>query len=69
MLLIMAQIDDAPGELVQDVIEHLQQVGSRNVHLLASLAKKGRPGQVMLIDVPDEHEDDVAMLLGTELGV
>jgi pyridinium-3,5-bisthiocarboxylic acid mononucleotide nickel chelatase len=69
MLLIMAQVDDAPGELVQDVVERLQRVGSRNVHILSSLAKKGRPGHVLLIDVPEQHEDDVALLLGSELGV
>jgi uncharacterized protein (DUF111 family) len=69
MLLIMAQIDDAPGELVQDVVERLQRAGSRNVHILASLAKKGRPGHVLLIDVPEQHEEDVALVLGSELGV
>jgi len=69
MLLIMAQVDDAPGELIQDVVQRLQQVGSRNVHILASLAKKGRPGHVLLIDMPEEHEQDVALLLCTELGV
>lgn len=65
----MAQVDDAPGELIQDVVQRLQQVGSRNVHILASLAKKGRPGHVLLIDVPEQHEQDVALLLGSELGV
>jgi uncharacterized protein (DUF111 family) len=69
MLLIMAQVDDAPGELIQDVVQRLQQAGSRNVHILASLAKKGRPGHVLLIDVPEQHEQAVALLLGTELGV
>ena len=30
MLLIMAQVDDAPGELIEDVVERLQQAGARN---------------------------------------
>jgi uncharacterized protein (DUF111 family) len=69
MLLIMAQVDDAPGELIEDVVERLQPAGARNVHILASLAKKGRPGHVLLIDVPEEREEEVALLLGAELGV
>jgi hypothetical protein len=69
MLLILAQVDDATGEVLQDVMERLHRAGSRNVQLLASLAKKGRPGHVLLIDVPAAREDDVALVLGTELGV
>ena len=68
MLLIMAQVDDAPGELIEDVVERLQPAGARNVHILASLAKKDRPGHVLLIDVPEEREEEVALLLGAELG-
>ena len=69
MLLILAQVDDATGEVLQDVMERLHRAGSRNVQLLASLTKKGRPGHVLLIDVPAAREDDVALVLGTELGV
>jgi pyridinium-3,5-bisthiocarboxylic acid mononucleotide nickel chelatase len=69
MVLIMAQIDDATGEVLQDVMERLHRAGSRNVQLLASVTKKGRPGHVLLIDVPAEREDDVALVLASELGV
>jgi pyridinium-3,5-bisthiocarboxylic acid mononucleotide nickel chelatase len=69
MVLMMAQIDDATGEVLQDVMERLHRAGARNVQLLASLTKKGRPGQVLLIDAPAEREDDVALALASELGV
>jgi uncharacterized protein (DUF111 family) len=69
MLLIMAQIDDATGEVLQDVMERLHEAGARSVQLLASLAKKGRPGHVLLVDIPAEREDDVALVLAGELGV
>ncbi len=69
MVLIMAQIDDATGEVLQDVMERLHLAGARNVQLLATLAKKGRPGHVLLIDIPAEREDDVALVLAGELGV
>ena len=69
MILMMAQVDDATGEILQDVMERLHRAGARNVQLLASLAKKGRPGHVLLIDTPAEREDDVALVLAGELGV
>jgi hypothetical protein len=68
-LLIIAQVDDASGEVLQDVAERLHVTGARNVQVLASLGKKGRPGHVLMIDVPAQREEDVAALLATELGV
>jgi len=67
-ILLMVQVDDATGEVLQDVCEQLHRAGARNVQLLASLGKKGRPAHVLLIDVDAALEDDVALLLGTELG-
>jgi hypothetical protein len=68
-LLILAQVDDASGEVLQDVAERLRTAGARNVQILASVGKKGRPAHVLLIDVPAQREDDVAVLLAAELGV
>jgi hypothetical protein len=68
-LLILAQVDDASGEVLQDVAERLHGAGARNVQVLASLGKKGRPAHVLLIDVPAQREEDVALLLGVEMGV
>jgi uncharacterized protein (DUF111 family) len=68
-LLIMAQVDDATGEVLQDISERLRTAGARNVQILASVGKKGRPAHVLLIDVPARQEDDIAVLLAAELGV
>ena len=68
-LLLMAQIDDAPGELLGHVVDELGRLGARNVQLLSSLGKKGRPGYVLLVDVDAADEQDAAALLVGELGV
>jgi hypothetical protein len=54
---------------LQDVSERLRAAGARNVQILASVGKKGRPAHVLLIDVPAQREDDVAALLAVELGI
>jgi pyridinium-3,5-bisthiocarboxylic acid mononucleotide nickel chelatase len=65
----MAQVDDAPGELLGYVVQELARVGATNVQLLSSLGKKGRPGYVLLVDIDAEDEPDVAGLLVGELGI
>lgn len=67
-LLLMAQVDDVSGEVLQDVAERLHAAGAHNIQVLASLAKKGRPGHVLLVDIDASREDDVAIVLGLELG-
>jgi hypothetical protein len=69
VILIMAQVDDAPGELLGEVIRRLEELGAKNVQLLSSLTKKGRPGYVMMIDILADSERDVAGLLAGELGI
>ncbi|WP_413874587.1 nickel insertion protein [Albidovulum sp.] len=69
VLLLMAQVDDASGELLGEVLRQLAEMGAKNVQLLSSLAKKGRPGHVLLIDILAEQEAEVAALLAGELGV
>ena len=68
-LLLLVQVDDATGETLQHATQQILAAGARNVQMLASITKKGRPGHVCLIDLPAEREDDIALLLGTELGV
>ena len=68
-ILILAQVDDASGEVLQDVAERLHAAGARNLQVLASLGKKGRPGHVLLIDVDADLEQQVAAVLGIELGL
>ncbi len=68
-IMIMAQVDDASGELLGKVIEQLRAVGAINVQLASSLTKKGRPGYLLFIDLHDEQEDEIAEILAGELGV
>ena len=67
-LLILVQVDDATGETLQHVTSRVIDAGARNVQILGTTTKKGRPGHVCLIDLPSEREDDVATILAVELG-
>ena len=69
LVLLMAQVDDATGELLGDVIARLDTLGAKNVQLLSSLTKKGRPGYVLMVDIHADKEGDVAALLADELGI
>ncbi len=68
-LLLMTQIDDAPGELLGYVMNEMGRMGAKNVQLLSSLGKKGRPGYVLLADIDAEDEPAFAGLLVGELGI
>lgn len=68
-ILILAQVDDASGEVLQDVAERLHGLGVRNLQILASVGKKARPAHVLLIDADETLEEEIALLLGIELGV
>lgn len=68
-ILLMAQIDDAPGELLGYVMDEMHSMGAKNVQLLSSLGKKGRPGYVLLVDIDADDEQDFAGLLVGELGI
>lgn len=68
-IMIMAQVDDASGELLGKVIEQLQAAGAINVQLASTITKKGRPGYLLFIDLHDEQEDEIAEILAGELGV
>lgn len=69
VILLMAQIDDAPGELLGRVVTQMAEMGARNVQLLSSLGKKGRPGYVLLVDIEAGDETEFALLLASELGI
>lgn len=68
-LLLLAQVDDVSGEVLQDVAERLHAAGAYNLQVLASLGKKGRPGHVLLVDIDAAREEEIAVILGLELGV
>lgn len=68
MLLLMAQVDDVPGEVVGEFIQRAGALGAKNVHVVPSITKKNRPGFVIYVDTPASLESDIAALLGAELG-
>jgi len=68
-LLILAQVDHACGDVISSVMEQLSTAGARNVHLVPSLTKKGRPGYLLYVDVPEDCLEAVERLLSVELGV
>lgn len=69
VILIMAQIDDAPSELLGHVIEQMTEMGAKNVQLLPSPGKKGCPSYVLLVDIKAEDEPDFAALRLGDLGI
>lgn len=67
--LIIAQVDHSTGEVIGHSIQKLFQIGAKNVQLLQSITKKNRPSYMLFIDLPEEAIDEVAVFLGTELGI
>jgi uncharacterized protein (DUF111 family) len=68
-LLILAQVDHACGDIISSVLEQLTAAGAKNVNLVPSLTKKGRPGYLMYVDVPASCLAPIERLLAVELGV
>lgn len=68
LCLIMAQVDDVPGELIGEFIARAEALGARNVQVVPSLTKKNRPAYLVYLDVPAELEPAAGRLLGAELG-
>ena len=66
--LLMAQVDDASGEMLGEFLRRAEALGVRNVQIVASITKKGRPGHIVYVDVAADLEPQVALLLGRELG-
>jgi uncharacterized protein (DUF111 family) len=66
--LLLAQVDDVPGELVGEFMRRVEEIGARNVHVVPTIAKKGRPGYLIYVDVPAALEDEIGLLFGSELG-
>ncbi len=66
--LLMAQVDDVPGELLGEFMRRVEALGALNVQAVPTVAKKGRPGYLLYIDVPAALEHEVGVLLAAELG-
>lgn len=66
--LLMAQVDDVPGEAMGEFIVRAEALGARNVQVVPSLTKKNRPAYLVYLDVPASLEAAAGRLLGAELG-
>ena len=67
--LIIVQIDHLSGEMMGEIWGQLSSKGAKNVQLLSTLTKKGRPGQLLLIDISPEKISELEEFLVSELGV
>jgi uncharacterized protein (DUF111 family) len=67
--LLFVEVDHLSGELLGDALEQLYAAGASNVHILSTLTKKGRPGNLIVIDVLPDKLDVVERVVVTELGV
>jgi uncharacterized protein (DUF111 family) len=68
-ILLLAQVDHACGDIIASVTEELLALGVQNVNLVLSLTKKGRPGYLLLLDLPETALVQVERLLTTESGI
>ncbi len=68
-ILLLAQVDHACGDVIASVTEELLALGVQNVNLVPSLTKKGRPGYLLFVDLPEPLLGRVEQVLATELGI
>lgn len=68
-MLLLVQIDRLSGEVLGEVLEKLTSLGAINIQLLPTLTKKGRLGQLLLIDVPKERLSTLENFMVNEVGV
>lgn len=68
VLLLMAQVDDVSGEVIGEFIQRAGAIGAKNVQVVPSITKKNRPGYLIYVDVAESLENEIATLLGAELG-
>jgi len=67
--LIIVQVDHLSGEMLGELWEQLSSKGAKNVQLLSTLTKKGRPGHLLLIDISPERMSELEDFLVSDLGV
>ncbi|NLJ56487.1 MAG: DUF111 family protein [Firmicutes bacterium] len=67
--LVLAQVDHVSGETVGFALDKLFELGAKNVQLLQTATKKNRPGYLLLIDLPPDKLELVALFLAEELGI
>ena len=67
--LLFAQADHVSGEVTGFAVGRIMELGARNVQLISSVTKKNRPGNIIIIDTDDNHEEVIAQFLAKELKV
>jgi uncharacterized protein (DUF111 family) len=67
--LLFAQTDNTSGELTGFAVGKIMELGAHNVQLMATITKKNRPGNIIIIDTDAEHEGEIALFLTRELKV
>ena len=67
--LLFAQTDNTSGELTGFAVGKIMELGAHNVQLMATITKKNRPGNIIIIDTDAEHEGEIALFLARELKV
>jgi uncharacterized protein (TIGR00299 family) protein len=72
LVMLAADIDDATGEQIAGVADALRLAGARDVTLLSTMMKKGRPGtRVEVLCTPDDAErlEQLLLVESTTIGV
>lgn len=67
--LLIVQVDHLSGEILGEIWEQLLSKGAKNVQILSTFTKKGRPGQLLLIDLPPEKMSEVEEFIVSEIRV
>lgn len=67
--LLIAQIDHVSGEVAGFAVGRIMEMGAHNVHLIPTITKKNRPGNIILIDTDEADEERIAYFLARELKV
>lgn len=67
--LLLVQVDDASGEVLGRALNDLLGLGARNVQLVPTLTKKGRPAHLLLLDAFPENLPHLTAYLAGELGI
>jgi uncharacterized protein (DUF111 family) len=67
--LMLSQVDSVSEEVLGFALEKIMELGANNVQLIPTFTKKSRPGNILLIDAPEELETSIADYLARELKV
>ena len=67
-MLLLVNVDDISGEMIPHVIEGLMARGAESVHMVQTIAKKGRLGFLLFVDAPEERVEAMGGFLASEVG-